>query len=173
MVKLDLACGQNKQKDHIGVDVAGDFDVKHDLFTFPYPFEDNYADEIFSSHFIEHLPMQYVNGKDMLFCFVDECHRILKKGGKLTLIFPNAMSVRAFQDPTHRRFIPFVTAYYFNAEWRRSQKLDHYNVDCDFDFQVGEATNGNWTSRSAEAVQFAKNSYWNVIDDLYFVMTKK
>jgi hypothetical protein len=109
----------------------------------------------------------------MLFCFIDEVYRILKKGGKATLIFPNALSIRAFQDPTHRRFIPATTAYYFSAEWRKINKLDHYNVQCDFDFQVGEAINGNWVNRSQEAKVFANAHSWNVIDDLYFILTKK
>lgn len=172
-VKIDLACGQNKQPDHIGVDIAGDCDIKHDLFNnFPYPFEDNYADEIFSSHFIEHIPMEYINGKDKLFAFMDECHRILKPGGILKLIFPNALSVRAFQDPTHRRFIPAMTVYYFSKEWREVNKLDHYNCECNFSFVVGEAINPYWQNRSTEAKQFAAMSYWNVVDDLHFILTK-
>jgi hypothetical protein len=81
--------------------------------------------------------------------------------------------MRAFQDPTHRRFIPSSTIYYFSKQWRDVNKLDHYNVECDFDFQVGEAVNGNWVSRSNEAKQFAAMNYWNVIDDLYFILTKK
>lgn len=177
MVKLDLACGQNKREGFLGVDESGDADVIHDLFTFPYPFEDGSVEEIHSSHFIEHLPMEYVvqNGrrKDMLFAFIDECHRMLMPGGKVTLIFPCATSIRAFQDPTHRRFIPSTTAYYFNKEWREMNKLDHYNVDCNFDFQVGEAVNGNVAVRSAEYQQFAKNHYWNSVDDLHFILTKK
>lgn len=184
---VDLACGQNKvtlerlglkEGKIIGVDIAGDCDVTHDLFNqFPYPFEDNSVDEIFSSHFIEHIPMEYVdiNGKskDKLFAFIDECYRILKKGGKMTLIFPHCLSTRAFQDPTHRRFIPAMTAYYFNKQWRDVNKLDHYNVECDFDFVIGEAVNGNWINRAPEAKAFAYQTYWNVVDDLHFIMTKK
>jgi hypothetical protein len=83
------------------------------------------------------------------------------------------MSTRAFQDPTHRRFIPAATAYYFNKQWREVNKLDHYNVVCDFDFQIGEAINGNWINRSNDAKMFANQNYWNVIDDLWFIMTKK
>lgn len=121
--------------------------------------------------------MEYVeiNGKskDKLFAFIDECYRMLKKGGKMTLTFPNALSTRAFQDPTHRRFIPAVTAYYFSKQWRDINKLDHYNVDCDFDFVIGESVNGNWINRAPEAKQFAYANYWNVVDDLHFIMTKK
>lgn len=185
MIKIvDLACGQNKvtkeqlgiqdECEIIGVDIAGDCDIKHDLFNdFPYPFEDNSVDQVYSSHFIEHIPMEYINGKDKLFAFIDEVYRILKIGGKATLIFPNAMSMRAFQDPTHRRFIPSATVYYFSKAWRDANKLDHYNVQCDFDYQVGEAINQNWQVRSNEAKVFAAMNYWNVIDDLYFILTKK
>jgi ubiquinone/menaquinone biosynthesis C-methylase UbiE len=185
---LDLACGQNKVTEAAigkepdtctitGVDVAGNADVIHDLFSFPYPFESESVDEIYSSHFIEHIPMEYVEvdgkRKDMLFAFVDEVYRMLKPGGKATLIFPCATSIRAFQDPTHRRFIPATTAYYFNKEWRTINKLDHYNVECDFDFVVGEAVNGGWSVRSQEAKQFAGQHYWNVVDDLHFILTKR
>jgi HEAT repeat protein len=94
-------------------------------------------------------------------------------GGKLTLIFPCATSTRAFQDPTHRRFIPAMTAYYFNKAWRDANKLNHYNVKCDFDILIGEAVNVNWQTRSAEAKQFAGQNYWNVVDDLHFILTKR
>ena len=38
---------------------------------------------------------------------------------------------------------------------------------------VGEAVNGTWTIRSQEAKVFAAQNYWNVIDDLHFILTKK
>lgn len=176
MVKLDLGGGQSPKEGFTNVDIFEGADVVHDLFTFPYPFEDGSADEIHSSHFIEHIPMEYVehNGKrkDMLFAFVDECYRMLKPGGKLYLIFPCATSIRAFQDPTHRRFIPATTAYYFNKGWRQINKLDHYGAECDFEFQVGESVNGNWITRHQDAKVFAGSHYWNVVDDLHFILTK-
>lgn len=176
MVKLDLGGGQSKKEGFTNVDIWEGADVVHDLFTFPYPFEDGSVDEIHCSHFIEHLPMEYVEQggkkKDMLFAFVDECYRMLKPSGKLTLIFPCATSIRAFQDPTHRRFIPATTAYYFNKGWRQVNRLDHYNADCDFEFQVGEAVNGNWVSRNQDSKNFAGQHYWNVVDDLHFILTK-
>lgn len=178
-LKLDIACGQNKvAADFVGVDIFPGADIVCDLFKFPYTFaKDNSVDEIHCSHFIEHLPMEYVtvNGKpkDMLFAFLDEVHRILKPGGFARLIFPCATSIRAFQDPTHRRFIPATTAYYTQKAWREANKLDHYNVECDFDWQVGEVINGNWQTRSQESKVFAGQNYWNVVDDLHFILTKK
>lgn len=177
VVKLDLACGQVPKEGFTGVDIWEGAQIQCNLFQFPYPFEDNSVDEIHCSHFIEHIPMEYVeiNGKpkDMLFAFIDEVHRILKPGGKATLIFPCATSTRAFQDPTHRRFIPAQTAYYFMKAWRDANKLDHYNVECDFDFIIGEAINEAWRVRSQDTVIFAKQNYWNTVDDLHFILTKK
>jgi predicted SAM-dependent methyltransferase len=176
MVKLDLGGGQTAKEGFTNVDIWEGADVVHDLFTFPYPFEDESVEEIHSSHFIEHLPMEYVEQggkrKDMLFAFVDECYRMLKKGGKLYLQFPNCTSIRAFQDPTHRRFIPESTVLYFNKGWRQVNKLDHYNAECDFEFQVGRSENGNIVGRNQEFKNFAVNHYWNVVDDLHFILTK-
>lgn len=176
MVKVDLACGQSKQEGFVGVDIWEGADIVHNLFTFPYPFEDNSVDEIFCSHFIEHLPMDYVehNGKnkDLLFAFMDEVHRILKPGGKAHFIFPNAKSSRAFQDPTHRRFIPEQTVAYFNKQWRELNKLDHYNVECDFTFQTGRAENASIVTRNQEYKQFATQHYWDVVDDIHWIMFK-
>ncbi len=36
-VKLDLACGQNKQEGFTGIDIAGNYDIKHDLLAVPWP----------------------------------------------------------------------------------------------------------------------------------------
>ncbi len=176
MVKLDLGGGQSPKEGFTNVDIYDGADVVHDLFTFPYPFEDGSVDEIYCSHFIEHIPMEYVtiNGKpkDMLFAFWDECYRILKPAGKMHLVFPNCTSIRAFQDPTHRRFIPETTAYYLNKGWRQINKLDHYNAECDFDVNVGHADSGTLTGRNEDYKRFAKLHHWNVVDDLHFICTK-
>ncbi|MBD1845998.1 class I SAM-dependent methyltransferase [Cyanobacteria bacterium FACHB-63] len=60
---------------------AGIKAFQHDIEAFPYPFEDNYFDEIFWGDNIEHLffPERTLN----------EIHRILKPGGRLVLSTPN------------------------------------------------------------------------------------
>jgi hypothetical protein len=108
LVRLDLGCGQSPQEGYTGVDLwAPDADIKMDLLKFPWPWADDSVDEIFSSHFIEHIPMEYVDsrhlvyekkelrgygtyqfiphrspheGKDLFFAFFDEVWRVLKKG---------------------------------------------------------------------------------------------
>lgn len=147
--KLDLACGQSCRDGFEGVDLWDGAKHQLDLLEFPWPFEDNSVAELHCSHFVEHIPMGYIDAystiwpspatdgfgprKDVLFAFFDECHRVLVPDGKMTVITPSARSNRAFQDPTHRRFIVGETYYYLNAAWRKIQKLDHYNVGCNFE----------------------------------------
>jgi hypothetical protein len=175
-MKIDFGGGQRPKEGFTNVDLFEGADVKHDLFTFPYPFGDGVADEVHASHFIEHLPMEMVEHggrkKDMLEAFMDEMYRILKVGGKCYLVFPNCTSTRAFQDPTHRRFIPEATVLYFNKGWRVANGLDHCHGDCDFDFVIGRSENASILGRNDAYKAFATTHHWNVVDDLHFILTK-
>ena len=109
-------------------------------------------------------------GKDMLFAFFDECYRILKHDGVLTLVWPALRSNRAFQDPTHRRYIPQETLMYLDPAWRKVNKLDHYRVNCHF---VGNGTCSVMTEETAftpEVQQRRQNNFWNTILDFYATM---
>ncbi len=166
-LKLDLACGQNKQEGFFGVDIAPgeNVDAVVDLEQFPWPIESDSAEEIFCSHYVEHTPD--------LIKFMDEVHRILKPGGKIKIIAPYYNSIRCWQDPTHKRAISEATFFYFNRGWRETNKLDHYNIKSDFDFSYGYDLNPTWATRSEEARNFAIAHYTNVINDIHVVLTKK
>lgn len=133
-LKLDLACGQNPKADFEGVDVCALPGVKHvvDLQRYPWPWPDNSVAELHSSHYIEHIPMEMIDGQDAFFRFFDECYRILVPDGWMTVVCPCARSNRAFQDPTHRRFIVMETFFYLWKPWREQNGLSHYNVKCNF-----------------------------------------
>lgn len=170
-LKLDLACGQNKKDDSFkGVDwwYKG-ADYVFDLTKFPWPFEDNSVDEIHCSHYIEHVAMEYVehqgHQKDALFAFFDECYRILKPDGIMTVICPSARSNRGFQDFTHRRFIVSESFLYLSDEWRRLNKLDHYNVNCNFGINVGHSMASEMNLLHSEALARRFNESWNVVYD--------
>lgn len=47
------------------------------------PLDNEVADVVYSSHFIEHIP------RDMVSDFVSECHRITKSGGHLRIVLPD------------------------------------------------------------------------------------
>lgn len=181
LTKLDIACGQNKQEGFIGIDREGvpGVDIIHDLTVYPWPIESGSVGQAFCSHYIEHIPLcdlVNVHGyptQDALLAFFDETYRILAPEGQITIISPYYSSIRAWQDPTHRRAISEATFLYANKGWREVNHLDHYRVTCDFDFSYSYVVDGAWASRSEDARGFAFRFYINAINDIQVTMTKR
>ncbi len=187
-VKIDLACGQSCREGFVGADISPCKGVEHvlNLWQFPWPWETSSVDELHCSHHIEHIPMVYVERnpneclyheipqgkcKDLFVAFMDECWRILKPNGKLTVICPNARSNRAFQDPTHRRFIVAESFGYFNKKWRDDNKLDHYGIESDFEISVNPIISQEMTVLHPEAQARRFNESWNTVHDWHAVLT--
>lgn len=184
-VLLDVACGQRKQPGYIGVDISGEPDILHNLFEFPYSFaEDNSVDEIYTSHFLEHIPMTYWNegneysivqkdgeSRELFEKMMDEFYRILKPNGKITIICPYYNNMRCWQDPTHRRAITEATFLYFNKEWRDSNGLSHCHGTCNFNYSYGYNIQSPWNSRNPEMQGFAIKHYTNIADDIIVTLT--
>lgn len=184
--KIDLACGQHKRDGYFGIDyVKTDAsDYVHDLTVYPWPIADGVVEELHSSHYVEHIPMVEIDGQDALFRFMDEAYRILRKpkgepgdddyvpGGEFLIIHPYLKSVRAFQDPTHRRFIPEHTWGYFNRDWRVANGLDHYKVACDFDVvtttYVGIPDDVSGRNEHTKMLMLSRD--WEVIADLHVLL---
>lgn len=167
-LKLDLGAGQNKREGFIGVDIAATSDLQADLFKFPWPFEDASVTEVHASHFFEHVP------QNIRFKFMDELWRILTVGGTATFITPYYSSMRAIQDPTHQWPPIAESSYlYFNKEWRKSNKLDHYDVKCDFDFSYGYIPDPESSLRNSETQAFWFKHYVNSILDLQVTLVKR
>jgi tetratricopeptide (TPR) repeat protein len=164
-LKLDIACGQRKSPGFCGVDIWEGADIICNLEQFPWPFADDSVDEIFCSHYIEHVPD--------LVSFANELHRIMKVGAKAVITAPYYSSIRAWQDPTHVRPISENTFLYFNSQWRLLNKLDHYPIVSDFDFQVFIVYNPDWEGKPDEELRFAAKHYINVIDDIRVILTKR
>ena len=181
--RLDLAAGQNPREGFDGVDLWPGSKYVVDLQSYPWPFDDNSVLELHCSHYVEHIPMEYVDatgkpttsalGKDGLFKFFDECYRILIPGGKMTVIVPASRNDRAFQDPTHRRFIPAQMFLYLAAEWRKINKLDHYNAECDFGVSANPTISTEFAVLHAEVQQRRFNSEWNIVNDWIANMESK
>lgn len=170
LLKLDLGCGQNKREGFTGVDsVAGaGVDVVHDLMKFPWPFKSDSVEEVFSSHFLEHVPGL------LRIPFMDELYRVMKVGAKAIIITPFGWSSRAVQDPTHQ-WPPIVEAsfLYFNKGWREQNKLTHYLGKCDFDFNINYIADPETASKNEESRNFYIKHYVNAISDLQMVLTKR
>lgn len=160
-MKLDIACGQNRQKGFKGIDIAPGpgVDFVWDLEKFPWePIKDGSVTEAHVSHYAEHT-------KDLM-KFMDELWRICCSDAKVTIVGPYYTSIRAWQDPTHTRVLSEATWMYFNREWRMANKLDHYPIQSNFTVEkMMVFFNPPWDKKSEEARQFAQTHYWNVISD--------
>jgi hypothetical protein len=164
-LKLDIACGKTKKAGFIGVDIWEGADIVCDLETFPWPFDDDSVDELFCSHYIEHTPD--------LISFANELHRIMRVGAKAQIIAPYYSSIRAWQDPTHLRAISENTFLYFNREWRMMNRLDHYAIFTDFDFEYRFILDPSWVNKSNEELTFAIKHYINVVTDIDVSLIKR
>lgn len=166
-MKLDIACGDNKKEGFTGIDIAKtpSVDIVHDLNIYPWPVAENSIDEVWCSHFIEHV-------LDIM-KFMNEIFRIMKPGAQATFISPYYSSSRAWQDPTHVRSISEATYLYYNKGWREANKLAHYPIYCDFTIlNFGHNWNQAWVNRSQDAKNFAIQHYINVVDDLWAILQK-
>jgi len=168
VVKLDLGCGKSKREGFTGVDSRpfDGVDVVADL-TGPWPWADGEVEEIHASHFIEHLTApQRIH-------FVNEAWRVLKPGGKATLIAPHWGSCRAYGDLTHQW--PPVSEfwfYYLSAEWRAANAPHNDGYTCDFSSTWGYGLSPALAVRNEEFRQFAVANYKESITDIIATLTK-
>ena len=114
-IRLDMGCGEHKQKGFIGLDIRplDGVDIVWDMQSVPWPFPDECCTVIMGSHIIEHIKPQ-----DGVFLSVmDELWRIMQTNGQLALSFPYAGSDGYYQDPTHVNPINHATFQYFDPRY--------------------------------------------------------
>lgn len=173
--KIDLGCGPHKQKGFIGVDRTKFKGVDHVVdLTLPWPIADKKVDEIFSSHFLEHLtPPQRCH-------FFNELNRVMKDDGKATIIVPHWSTSRAYGDPTHQ-WPPMGEFfwYYLDRDWR-SEHAPHTDIknlawgyDCNLTVVWGYGLAPDLLTRSQEFQTFAVNRYREAVYDIHATVTKK
>ena len=98
-MKINLGCGSQGEPGWVNVDSVGQpgVDVVQDLDVFPWPFDDDTADEIKAFDVFEHV--------DKPLGFMAECWRILKPGGTLYIHTAYWRNSNSYRDPTHKRFL--------------------------------------------------------------------
>lgn len=170
MVKLDLGCGKNKREGFIGVDSRPfeGVDVVCDLSSGKWPWEDDSVDEVNASHVVEHLkPSERIH-------FVNELHRVLKKGGRAFIATPHFASVRAYGDLTHE-WPPVVSFWYLylNAEWRKTNAPHNDAYTCDFDHGYGFGLHPSVQARNQEYQNYAVIHLLEGAQDLHVTLTKR
>lgn len=169
-MNLNLACGLRPRAGFLGVDISPDVgaDVVLDLKKVPWPWADGSVARAFCNHFFEHLA-----GQERV-AFMEELWRVLEPGGQALVVTPYAWSWRAVADPTHI-FPPVVeqSYLYFNRKWRLENRLGHYPIRCDFDFECQYVFNPDVGFPTEEARGQGLLHYLNVVDDLSVVLTKR
>lgn len=83
-IRLNLGCGDKKMPGYLNVDACCNPDLRCDLSLFPWPWTDNSIDEVYSSHFLEHVADFERT--------VLETHRILKPNGMIHFLVPHFRS---------------------------------------------------------------------------------
>ena len=116
MKKLNLGCGNDIKEGYINLDKFKNprVDIVHNLEKFPYPFKDNYFDEIFASKVLEHINIPF----DMI---MKEWVRITKNKGIIKILIPHFSSSYSFY-PTHVR-----TFAYMNFDKSNNPEMDFLN----------------------------------------------
>jgi SAM-dependent methyltransferase len=143
-MKLNLGCGEHAWPGWVNMDMAPlpGVDVVHDAMKTPWPFEAESFDEIFASHFLEHVPHHHASGRDGFLVVMEEIERVLKPGGRLVARVPHFKNREACDaDPTHARTLfprtwlyfasgePGVPTFYTPARFDMvSWRTSHYGV---------------------------------------------
>lgn len=111
MKKLNLGCGKWIIPWYINQDVIDlpGVDMVFDLDKFPYPFEDNTFDEIYSAHVLEHV--------QDLGQVMQELTRICKPGAEIKVIVPYFSNPWTWADYTHKRGFTTATFKYFHPDF--------------------------------------------------------
>jgi predicted SAM-dependent methyltransferase len=119
---LNIGCGNRiipGAVHHDRVKHRPEIDVVHDLNVLPWPFESASFDQIVALAVLEHLDIDLVAS-------LNECHRILARGGKLVIKLPMWNSENSYDDPTHRWFFTLRSLDQFCPETERGQQYGFY-----------------------------------------------
>jgi len=120
MKKLNLGCGKDIKEGYVNVDFVKQkgINVVCDLEKFPWPFKDNEFDEVFASHFLEHV-------KDFERTLL-EIKRITKRGAIIRIRVPHFSCGVTYRDPTHKTFFSYFTFNYYekiNKNYEKPEAL--------------------------------------------------
>lgn len=174
-LKIDLGCGSKKKEGYIGLDrIKYDgVDIVMNLGVNPLPFENDTVNEVYTSHFMEHL-----TAVERTY-LMNELYRVMKVGSKITMIVPHWASARAYGDPTHQwPPIGEMWFYYLGKKWR-DENAPHTDIEnnpsgynCNFEATWGYGMHGQLLTRNQEFQQFALNFYREAIQDIIATIVK-
>jgi predicted SAM-dependent methyltransferase len=124
MTILNLGCGKRYVDGAINIDIKEPANMLTDLTKLPWLWRDNSIDGIYTSHFLEHTQ----NPKEIL----QECHRILKPYGFLSIKVPHSSCAAAVGCLSHYRTFSYnslkdyLSPKMFETIHQRIVWLPHY-----------------------------------------------
>ncbi|MDC0507999.1 class I SAM-dependent methyltransferase [Luminiphilus sp.] len=141
-VAVDLGCGPNPRNPFgaskaLGVDLYEDEKkgiLNCKLGFQKLPFDDGSVDYLTAYDLLEHIPRYSDNneiGNAPFIFLMNECDRVLRKGGVFLSVTPIFPFLGAFQDPTHNNIMTVDTLkLYFSNE--KSPIASHYGINTNF-----------------------------------------
>jgi len=128
--------------------------------------QDETADYLVSSHFVEHVPDWDLHFR--------EAWRILKPGGFYKIVGPYYKSDRYFQDPDHKQPLLAQRFAYLDQQWLRDVHQEH-NRRADMNFKVvfiGYAFHEDFIELAEETKLWHLSHSWNAVDDIAVILCK-
>lgn len=168
LLKLDLGCGNSPKEGFQSVDISEEVNPGYiaNLFEYPWQWKADSVFALYASHFVEHVPD--------LIPFFNEAYRVLCDKGTFEIIVPYLTSRRAFQDPTHKQFLSENAFQYYNAEWRKANKLEHYKINTNFKvIGLFFYFDAQYQCLTDDAKTYARIHYWDAVSDLRIVLQKE
>ena len=119
---LNLGCGDRPMPgavNHDRIKHRPEIDVAHDLNVLPWPWPDDAFDLVVARAVFEHLDIDLVKS-------LDECWRILRRGGQVGLKLPYFGAENSYVDPTHRWFFALGSFDQFDPDTERGKAYGFY-----------------------------------------------
>lgn len=103
MKNLNFGCGRDIKKGYVNVDITPftGVDKTFDFDVFPYPFEDNEFENVYTDNVLEHVTD--------LTKVMQELHRITMPNGIIRIIVPYYNCYGAYNDITHKHYFSHLS----------------------------------------------------------------
>ena len=125
MNKLNLGCGLDYKKGFINADLFSNADIKMD-FNEKFPFKNNYFNEIYMRHALEH-------AKDRNFT-LKEIYRVSKDNALMTIIVPHSSNPDAMTDLGHYSAFNYSTFSKTERTHKRKYQYDFHFKNITFKY---------------------------------------